>query len=129
MILAVCVDDTMGLQFHDRRQSRDSAVIQDLLEMGQPVWVHPRSAMLFPENALVEDEDYLEKAQAGEWCFCEDTAYLDHSDKIEKIVLYRWNRVYPRDLTFAFPGTWRLAESRDFVGTSHEKITREVYIP
>lgn len=127
MILAVCVDDAMGLQFNRRRQSRDQAVIEDLLSLGRTVWVHPNSEKLFSGGVMVSDE-YLTQAQPGQICFAEDTAYLAYADRIEAILLYRWNRIYPRDLMFEFPGQWRLADAREFVGTSHEKITREVYI-
>lgn len=128
MILAVCVDDQMGLQFNHRRQSRDSAVITDLTESAQTLWIHPFSQKLFAGTRAQVSEDYLRAAGPGEICFCEDGAYWDYADQIEKIILYRWNRTYPRSVTFAFPGQWRLAESRDFSGSSHEKITREVYI-
>ena len=126
MILAVCVDDKMGLQFNRRRQSRDSAVVADILAQAEPVWIHPFSEKLFAGKA-VADEAWLSKAGAGEWCFCEDRSYLEHIDKIEKIVLYRWNRVYPRDMVFEFPGLWKLAERTEFGGSSHEISTREVY--
>lgn len=129
MILAVCVDDNMGMQFNHRRQSRDSAVISDLLESADSLWIHPFSEKLFPPDSAVNThENYLTLAGDGDWCFAEDTAYLNHADIIEKIILYRWNRVYPRDLLFRFPGQWKLCESRDFPGSSHDIITREVYI-
>lgn len=130
MILALCVDDELGLQFNHRRQSRDSAVISDLLNSTDTLWIHPFSAKLFPSAPSVHiEENYLAVAKEGQWCFAEDTAYLDYLDKIEKIILYRWNRIYPRDLVFTFPGKWRLAESTDFSGSSHETVTREVYVP
>ena len=46
----------------------------------------------------------------------------------ETIVLYRWNRAYPADVKFTMPQGFALKESRDFAGSSHEKITREEYI-
>lgn len=128
MILALCADDKMGLQFNKRRQSRDTAVISDLTENSQVLWIHPDSGKLFVGYEIRADENYLSMAEVGQWCFCEDTEYLNYSKKIEKIVLYRWNRVYPADLFFEFPGQWKLASSRDFPGTSHEKITREEYV-
>lgn len=125
MILAVCVDDRLGMRFNGRRQSRDRAVFDDLLGLGC-VRIHPDSEKIFP--GAQASEGYLSEAGAGEICFCEDDAYLDHAQRIEKIILYKWNRTYPRDLCFTFPGKWRLAESRDLAGSSHEMITREVYI-
>ena len=47
--------------------------------------------------------------------------------KAERIVLYRWNRAYPADVKFTMPKGFTLKESREFAGSSHEKITREEY--
>ena len=49
-------------------------------------------------------------------------------EKIEKIILYRWNRVYPADVHFPidFSG-WKLVQAEEFAGSSHEKITEEIY--
>ena len=52
---------------------------------------------------------------------------LIFGEKIEKIVLFRWNRHYPADVHFQFPGKWHLVQTEDFPGSSHEKITMEVY--
>ena len=46
-------------------------------------------------------------------------------------ILYRWNRDYPGDERFCFPGgeeIWQLDRWEDFPGFSHEKITEEIYI-
>ena len=68
----------------------------------------------------------IEKAGQGEYCFCE--LQLPQSG-VETIIVYRWNRHYPADQIF--PEEWlqcrSLKESREFAGSSHEKITREVY--
>ena len=48
-----------------------------------------------------------------------------------KIVLYRWNRHYPSDVKWEpdLEGLgFALTETTEFPGTSHEKITREVYV-
>ena len=128
MILALCVDDKLGLQFNSRRQSRDDAVISDLLENAGTLWIHPSSAKLFSDDATIKsDVNYLALAKEYDWCFAEDTAYLSYADRINKIILYRWNRVYPRDMVFTFPGQWKLVQTNDFQGSSHERITREVY--
>ncbi len=129
MILMCCVDDQMGLQFNRRRQSKDAAVRQRMLELaGGALRVSPFTARQFEASAGVYvGDDYLSAAKDGQSCFCEDLEYLEHAEKIEKIILFRWNRLYPSDLKFQFPGSWRLEQTRDFPGTSHETITMEVY--
>ena len=48
--------------------------------------------------------------------------------QIKEITVFHWNRVYPADLTFPIDLTqWRLEQTVEFPGHSHEKITMEVY--
>ena len=50
-------------------------------------------------------------------------------DRTREIILYKWNRVYPADFRFEVDlSSWKLEESEEFAGLSHEKITRERYI-
>lgn len=128
MILAVCVGDRLGLRFGGRRQSKDYAVRRRLLELsGGQLRMSEYSARQF-EESVYSGADYLSGAKPGDWCFAEDREYLDHAGSIERIVLMRWNRHYPADEYFEFPGKWALVRSEDFPGSSHEKITMEVYV-
>lgn len=54
MILAFCVDDQGGLAFNHRRQSRDRALVADLLAAAgaRPVFCLPYSAGLFDPGAV-----------------------------------------------------------------------------
>ena len=127
MILALCADDRLGISFGGRRQSKDSEVRRRLLELsGGRLRMSEYSARQFEED-IYGGADYLSGSQAQDWCFAEDTAYLAHADAIGQIVLFRWNRHYPADVHFEFPGKWALVRSEDFPGSSHEKITMEVY--
>ena len=129
LIIAACADDRFGLRFNHRRQSRDRAVTEDLLANFAPIRIHPDSADLFGlENNVKADNAFLSLALDEDLCFVEDDSYLNHLDQISKIILYRWNRTYPRDMIFKFPGKWDLVESITLAGYSHETITREVYV-
>lgn len=129
MIIALCVDNQLGLQFNRRRQSKDAALRQRLLELaGGSLRVSPYTARQFESaDTLYAGSDYLTAAKSGDWCFCEGTEYLECSNSIEKIILFRWNRDYPADLYFTFPGEWQLESTVDFPGSSHDNITMEVY--
>ena len=49
-------------------------------------------------------------------------------ERIEEIYLYRWNRDYPADVYFPVDlSMWKCVETKEFAGSSHEKITRERY--
>lgn len=134
MILALCVDDKNGMAFNGRRQSMDKLLRADLLEAAgeRPVWVSPYTARQFhpaPAN-LRAAEDFLDRAGPGEICFAEFPPLAQVLDRVEGIFLYRWNRTYPADQSLDFDPAgagFRLAETRDFPGSSHKTLTKEVY--
>lgn len=128
MILAVCVDDRMGLSFGGRRLSKDAALREKLWALsGGALRMSEYSARQFTQR-VYSGADYLSGAQNGDWCFAENDDYLEYADSIERIVLLKWNRRYPSDCKFRFPGKWTPVSAEDFPGTSHECLTMEVYV-
>lgn len=128
MILIVCVDNKNGMMFNNRRQSRDRILIERIksITAGKKLWMNAYSAPLF-DGGICIDEDFQNKAAEGEFCFTENEKPL--ADKIERIILYKWNRDYPADMYFDLDlSGWRLIASKDFKGYSHEKITEEIYV-
>lgn len=127
----------MGMLFNNRRQSRDRKVIEDIFHMTDRVWIHPFSETLFQEelqtrvgnevNEIMADEEFLKKAKAGEYCFVENQELMLYSNDIEQIVLYCWNRNYPSDFKLDLDlSKWEPKEVTEFVGNSHEKITKTI---
>lgn len=133
MTLIVCVDDGLGMAFGGRRQSRDRALCEDMLAFaaGRTLRMSPRSAKLFEGmgGAVEASADYMQAAGGDECCFVELEPAGEIAGRADTLVIYRWNRRYPSDLRFdvSLEG-WRQTGVREFAGTSHEKITREVYI-
>ncbi len=141
MILILCVDDDMGLSFGGKRQSRDRVVTEDILKTASQsvLWTDEYSGKLLladpelftdetvsQENIKVDDA-CLSAAGAGEYCFVEITDVGTKAGQAEAILLYHWNRAYPSTVKFAMPEGYVLAESEEFAGNSHDKITKEVY--
>ncbi len=133
MIVIVCIDDDNGMMFNKRRQSRDRAVIEDILSMAgeKTIWIQKFSAPLFEKfekNVMIDDE-FFDKAKEGEFCFVENCSILPVLERVEKIVVYRWNREYPADLYFDVDlSQWNVGDSSEFQGFSHERIVKEIYI-
>lgn len=129
MIVALCVDDNNGISFFGKRQSRDREVIKDFMTLsGGKAIIAPCSTILFRQyENVTADKDFLETAGRGDYCFSENRNISEYSDRIKKIILYKWNRSYPSDKMFIMPDGFELADSTDFKGYSHEKITREIY--
>ncbi|MBR5246919.1 MAG: ribonuclease Z [Clostridia bacterium] len=127
MKLIVCLDDNNGMMFNNRRQSRDRVLIENVLELceGEKLYTNEYSAKLFPENS-VEITDCIEII-GNAYCFVEN--FTVNEENVEEIIVYKWNRVYPVDTYFNIDlKNWTLTEMVDFEGSSHEKITREIYV-
>lgn len=135
MIIIAAVDDRYGMMFNKRRVSQDSAVREHLIKLcdGSKLWMNLYSLKQFnyinaEHFALEVAEDFLERAGNGAFCFVENCSVLPYVDKIEKVILYKWNRNYPADVFFDLPlseNSWKCNVIEEFVGTSHEKITVE----
>ena len=133
MILIACVDDNLGMLFNNRRQSMDRVLRARLLKLcsTHKLWMNAYSRGQFDETfeGITVDEDFMAKAGSGDYCFNENCSAAEYVNKFEKIILYKWNRVYPADLYFDIDlSNWRLEQSRDFAGSSHDKITEEIYV-
>ena len=133
MIAAVCIDDREGMLFNKRRLSRDLSQQEDLLKLcgEKKLWVHSFSAKLFAVFAdrILVDDDFLQKAGTGDICFVENQPLEIWKERLEGVILYRWNRAYPSDTKLDLDMTdFQLQEQSEFSGTSHETLTREIYI-
>lgn len=101
---------------------------------GKTLWMNPASEKLFAEQkesgkvTLQAAADFLEQAGEGEYCFVENTGLQAVEAKIEKIIVFWWNRHYPSDRKFDLDlSKWNKVSEEEFAGYSHEKITKEVY--
>ncbi len=128
----ICLDDKNGMMFNRRRQSRDSVLTARIAEIskGKRLFLNSYSEPLFKESGanLFVSENFLEIAEVDDFCFVEN---LDLPlENCEELYIFRWNRLYPADMFFnKDPNRFGLSlvSSEDFAGSSHEKITLEIY--
>ena len=86
------------------------------------------SSNLFECENVVVDNDFLKNALFSDYCFVENESIADYTQDIERVVLFKWNKVYPSDFKLDFDfSVFSLKESFDFEGNSHELITCEVW--
>lgn len=135
MNIIICTDDNNGILFNHRRQSQDKKVREYILNLVSSsscnLWMNSYTKKQFKEdneNHIIVDENFLDKDPKNDYCFVENADITPYIDKIEKIILFKWNRIYPTDTFFPVDlSTWVLEESEEFIGYSHEKITKEIY--
>ena len=132
MTAIVCIEDRGGILFLKRRVSRDREVYRDIAENYSKVYMTSYSLPLFDG---VEIDAGIRKAplaegERGDVCFVESGEIADNLHKISRLVIYRWNRTYPSDVKLGFDpevsGLKRVSTA-EFVGYSHEKITKDIY--
>lgn len=129
MIGIVCLDQNNGMYFNERRQSRDRYVIRDITDMTKDsvLYINSYSEELFEnfKNQYIVSNDYFSNAKENDYCFVENQI-LDES-RVNKMVVYRWDKVYPFDYKLNL-SRWKLISTVEFMGYSHDKIVKEVYV-
>lgn len=139
MIVYIALDDENGMMFNHRRQSQDRIMRQHMLkDCGDAtLWIAEYSKKLFLEqdgvslldNIMVDDE-FLDKAASNDHCFVENRSLTPYMDKVDTLVIFKWNRLYPADMYFdpsVLNTNWKKFAVSKFKGSSHDKITKEVW--
>ena len=134
MTVFVCVDDRGGMTFNSRRQSRDARVVEDILRhVGEsPLYVTDFSEELFENTnaCIISVPSPLDSSSNDVFAFIENLPLLPHVDKIQALVIYRWNRAYPYDTVLDIDPLkhgFKAPRVTEFEGKSHKIITKEVY--
>ena len=131
MKIILCVDKKNGMMLFGKRQSQDRVQRDRMLSLvgDNCLWISNYSSSLFDlaDNIKIDD-NFSEKALDNDYCFFEDKE-IDIL-KATTVVLYKWNRQYPADKYFSCDLKklgFKLVSKTDFEGSSHEKITEEIY--
>lgn len=134
MKIIVCLDERNGMSFCGKRQSMDRCLREHLTYVvgNETLWMNGYSFGQFADSPLKiqMDEDFLEKADRGDFCFVENKDLTPYMDKIRQLIVYRWDRVYPGDLYFPMEegkSRLKLLHTESIKGYSHEQILQEVY--
>lgn len=129
MNVIICVDNNMGVAFNNRRQSRDRCLNEKIiLKIIGKLKVEAYSESLFPSDKIIVVKNVLKDTGTGEWCFSEKRSLKGFENKIEQLMICRWNRVYPANVHLDIDlNGWQLLSAEEFGGSSHEKITMEVW--
>lgn len=131
MHLIVCIDERDGMSFCGRRLSRDGILNRHIkgISSGHKLWMNVYSGKMFADAEICIDEQFLEKAEPGDYCFLENTPLPETNEALESVILYHWNRTYPSTVRFprALLQGMQLVKTEEFAGNSHETITMEWY--
>lgn len=134
MTVIICTDDRGGMLFNKRRVSKDRLVIKDIeKEIDDGIlYISDFSESLFLESEIsaLSVSEPLSVAEKEDFVFIENYTLKESISKIKKLIIYRWNRKYPFDFSLDINPLqcgFSLVSTVDFKGSSHDKITKEIY--
>lgn len=135
MNIIVCLDDKNGMMFNKRRQSQDKILRSDIKKLveNKNLYMNNYSYKLYKDiddGNIKVSEDFLEQCKDNNFCLVEDKSLNNYISKINTLVIYNWNRIYPADFHFDMNlnnDSWELIKEDEFQGSSHEKITKRIY--
>ena len=82
MKVIVCLDERLGMMFNNRRQSRDSVLISDVVSdlNGEKLYISPYSEKLFDglDVKLKIKDEPLKAAKRGSVCFIENCSLAEY---------------------------------------------------
>lgn len=123
----VCIDNHLGMMFHNRRQSQDRKLREKIKELTSVLHMNAYSYALYQDvfkDAYVV-EDFLD---VDGYCLFENVSMKQYEDIIEELYVFYWNRDYPADFYLDIDlDQYECFYEEEFVGTSHEKITLRKY--
>ena len=134
MILIVCVDERNGMMFNNRRQSRDKILTGHIIEKAKDkkLWITTFSKDIFnieEDGNIMIDDKFYSIAEKEDYCFIENIDATIISDKVDKIIIYNWNKHYPADRYFNINlNNWEIISEENFEGYSHENITEKIFV-
>lgn len=135
MNIIVCLDDKNGMMFNKRRQSQDKILRANIKELTKNtnLFMNDYSYKLYKDiddGNIKVCEDFLNECDTNDFCLVENKLLHKYINKINAIIIYNWNRLYPADMHFDIDlqnTSWKLIDEQEFEGSSHEKITRKIY--
>ena len=120
MKIIACVDNDMGLMFHQRRQT------QDIKALKERIYMNEYSYQLYKDTLddVIVDNDFIKHGE-NHYCLIENVSVKDCD--IDEMILYRWNTIYPCDYYLDIDlSKFQLVKQEMFKGSSHE-VTKEIY--
>lgn len=133
MKIIVCLDNNKGMLFNNRRQSRDSQVFEDISSYLQgDLLIDKFSEKLIASSKIPYKifEKGVTKCEVNSILFIENQSVKDLLPYIDQVIVYWWNRNYPCDFALDIDlqaEGFKSVSANEFVGSSHEKITREIF--
>lgn len=128
MNFIVCIDDNKGITFNNRRVSKDKTIILDIKSNISNLAMNAYSYKMF-ETYQLNDNIILSEDIINDdtYYFIEDSRI--NNTPIDNLIIYNFNKDYPSVLKLDINlSLYKLIKEETLVGTSHETITKTIYM-
>ena len=130
MTLIVCLDQKGGMLFNNRRQTLDYELVNIIAKSFSDIHISHFSEKYFQgAKCKISSNPFLEATEEST-VFLEDTGAIDYIEKIDRLIIYRWDCVYPADTYFDITPKevgFRLCGKVKFSTKVHADIVKEIY--
>ena len=122
-----------GMLFNNRRLSRDAMVFEDIKTyLSGTLKINSFSEKLVAASGVNCEifNNFVTNPDSESFYYIENISVKENLDTIDRIIVYWWNRKYPSDTKLDFDPLecgYKSTSVYEFVGKSHEKITREIF--
>lgn len=133
MTVIFCLDENKGMLFNNRRLSRDAMVFEDIQTyLTGTLKINSFSEKLVSASGVNYEifNNFVTNPDSDSFYYIENISVKENLNKINRIIVYWWNRKYPSDTKLDFDPLecgYKSTSVYEFVGKSHEKITREIF--
>lgn len=126
MIAITCAAKNGAMLFNNRRCSKDKAVIKDIIKHFNNIKITAFSKDLFSEADVLTIAS-TEELTEHDVFFFEDIPFNSFSKHTDTLIVYRWDRIYPKSSGLEIDQNFKLVSSEQFEGNSHSVIFKEIY--
>lgn len=133
MTVIFCLDENKGMLFNNRRLSRDAMVFEDIKTyLTGTLKINSFSEKLVSASGVNYEifKNFVTNPDSESFYYIENISVKENLDTIDRIIVYWWNRKYPSDTKLDFDLLecgYKSTSVYEFVGKSHEKITKEIF--
>ena len=130
MTLIACLDPNNGILFNNRRQTLDYELVDIIKKDYSDIHISHFSENYFKNVECTVSDDPFATATEDSAVFFESGTASEHSDKITKLIIYRWNSVYPADTYFDLSPKdkgFKFVGRIKFSTKVHKDIVKEIY--
>lgn len=132
MVIVACIDKSGNIALNTNGQLNHIIFLVRLKVVSNEalLYMNSNSNLQFGFYPMIMvDDDFLDIAEEDSYCFVEDTDITPYINRIDKIILYKWNKNFSSKFKFdtSILDNFSIVSNKCFYGETFLKISEEIY--